>query len=81
LAGLSSGQKRLLGLNDKHMLEEAKEAASVTQNTGREGLAGPSKLGVIASGQFLATIPLGGGYYFIPPIPEKTIAKIGDQFF
>lgn len=81
LASLSSGQKRLLGLNDKHMLEEAKEAASVTQNTGREGLAGPSKLGVIASGQFLATIPLGGGYYFIPPIPEKAIAKIGDQFF
>jgi Dyp-type peroxidase family len=52
-----------------------------TQNTGREGLAGPSELGVYPSGQFLAIVPMGGGYYFVPPIPNKRMKYIGQQFF
>ncbi len=52
-----------------------------TQNTGREGLAGPSELGVSPSGQFLAIVPMGGGYYFVPPIPNKRMKDIGQQFF
>jgi Dyp-type peroxidase family len=52
-----------------------------TQNTGREGLAGPSELGVNPTGQFLAIIPMGGGYYFVPPIPNKSVKDIGQQFF
>ena len=52
-----------------------------TQNTGREGLAGPSELGVNPTGHFLAIIPLGGGYYFVPPIPNNSMKDIGQQFF
>lgn len=52
-----------------------------TQNTGREGLAGPSELGVNPTGQFLAIVLLGGGYYFVPPIPNKSMKDIGQQFF
>jgi Dyp-type peroxidase family len=52
-----------------------------SQNTGREGLSGPSELGVFPDGQFIATIPVGGGYYFIPPIPNRKISDIGEQFF
>jgi Dyp-type peroxidase family len=52
-----------------------------TQNTGREGLSGPSKIGINPSGEFIAITPLGGGYYFIPPIPNRSIADIGQQFF
>jgi Dyp-type peroxidase family len=52
-----------------------------TQNTGREGLAGPSELGVNPTGGFLAIIPMGGGYYYVPPIPNKSIKDIGQQFF
>jgi Dyp-type peroxidase family len=51
------------------------------QNTGREGLAGPSKLGINPTGFFPATLALGGGYYFIPPIPSKNTSEIGQQFF
>jgi Dyp-type peroxidase family len=52
-----------------------------TQNTGREGLAGPSEHGVTPTGEFLATVTYGGGYYFVPPIPNKRFADIGQQFF
>ena len=51
------------------------------RNTGREGLSGPSELGVYPNGQSSATITLGGGYYFIPPIPNKKISLISEQFF
>ena len=52
------------------------------QNTGREGLAGPSEFGVNPTGQFLAIIPMGGGKnYFVPPIPNKSVKDIGQQFF
>ncbi len=54
---------------------------SDTQNAGREGLAGPSGLGVNPSGQFLAIVPIGGGYYFVPAIPNKSVKDIGQQFF
>jgi Dyp-type peroxidase family len=52
-----------------------------SQNTGREGLAGPSEMGVIPAGQFLAIVPKGGGYYYVPPIPNKSVRDIGQQFF
>jgi Dyp-type peroxidase family len=60
-------------------LSDAKKA--ITQQTGREGLAGPSEHGVTPTGEFLAIVPLGGGYYFVPPIPKGGIAEIGQQFF
>ena len=50
-------------------------------NTGKDGLSGPSELGVYPHGQFPVTKTLGGGYYFIPPIPRKKISEIGEQFF
>jgi Dyp-type peroxidase family len=52
-----------------------------SQNTGREGLAGPSEMGSIPSGQFLAIVPIGGGYYYVPPIPNHSVKDIGQQFF
>ena len=51
------------------------------QNTGREGLAGPSQLGVYPKGDFVVTISQGGGYYFVPPIPNRKISEIGQFFF
>ena len=53
----------------------------MTQNTGKEALAGPSVLGVIPTGEFLTTVPFGGGYYYISPIPNRRVADIGQQFF
>lgn len=52
-----------------------------TQNTGKDGLSGPSELGVYPGGQVPITTTLGGGYYFIPPIPTRNIADISEQFF
>jgi Dyp-type peroxidase family len=52
-----------------------------TQTTGKEGFSGPSELGVFPRGQLSITLTLGGGYYFIPPIPNKRISEIGKQFF
>jgi hypothetical protein len=52
-----------------------------SQNSGREGLAGPSKMGTIPAGQFLAIVPMGGGYYYVPPIPSSGLRDIGQQFF
>jgi Dyp-type peroxidase family len=76
-------ERKLLGLENQEDFDEAKQEAQNedTQNTGREGLAGPSELGIITTGEFLAIVPLGGGYYFVPPIPNKMIANIGEQFF
>jgi Dyp-type peroxidase family len=51
-----------------------------SQNTGREGLAGPSEMGAIPAGQFLAIVPMGGGYYYVPPIPNHSVKDIGQQF-
>jgi Dyp-type peroxidase family len=75
--------KRLLGLDDYEVLKDKiKETDDLdTQNTGREGLAGPSELGVTPVGDFMAIMPFGGGYYFIPPIPNDSITNIGQQFF
>jgi hypothetical protein len=76
-------KRQLLGLDDtrvlKDKLEETKDPD--TQNTGREGLAGPSELGVVPTGEFLTIIPFGGGYYYIPPIPNGRVADLGQQFF
>jgi Dyp-type peroxidase family len=52
-----------------------------SQNTGREGLAGPSEMGAMPAGQFFAIIPMGGGYYYVPPIPKSGVKDIGQQFF
>jgi Dyp-type peroxidase family len=52
-----------------------------TRNTGKDGLSGPSELGVFPHGLPAVTITLGGGYYFIPPIPKKKISDISEQFF
>lgn len=52
-----------------------------TKSTGRDGLSGPSELGVYRHGQFPITHSLGGGYYFVPPIPQKKISEITEQFF
>jgi Dyp-type peroxidase family len=51
------------------------------QNTGKDGLSGPSELGVYVGGQLPITTTLGGGYYFIPPIRNRKIADISEQFF
>ncbi len=76
-------KKQLLGLDDKYVLKDKLEEIKDpdTQNTGKEGLAGPSEHGVVPKGEFLTIVPFGGGYYFIPPIPKRSIANIGQQFF
>jgi hypothetical protein len=79
----------LLGLTSQEDFDAAVRAAQPlpdgslpeAQHTGLEGLGGPSEHGIIPFGQFLATVTLGGGYYFVPPIPNRNIAEIGQQFF
>lgn len=64
---LDSHQKSALGLDSKAYMEALHEANNPDlQNTGKEGLAGPSKLGVYPRGDLVATVSLGGGYYFVP---------------
>jgi Dyp-type peroxidase family len=74
---------KMLGLEDEDDFNEALRETRDhdTQNTGREGLAGPSELGITPAGEFLAIVTLGGGYYFVPPIPNRRIMDIGQQFF
>jgi Dyp-type peroxidase family len=83
IARLDLSKRQLLGLDDYQVLKDKiKETSDPdTQNTGKEGLGGPSELGVTPTGDFMAIIPFGGGYYFIPPIPNKSISNIGQQFF
>lgn len=50
-------------------------------NIGKEGLAGPSNTGGKGFKEFSATRVLGGGYYFVPPIPNKDIGDVVEQFF
>jgi hypothetical protein len=52
-----------------------------TENTGKDGLSGPSELGIYPQGEFPITVTLGGGYYFIPPISNRKISDISEQFF
>jgi hypothetical protein len=75
-------KRTLLGLeNDGDFKEAIKEACNhSTQNTGREGLSGPSQLGVVPTGLSLATETSGGGYYFVPPIPDKKYKDIANHF-
>jgi Dyp-type peroxidase family len=83
LARSDTSDRQLLGLHNqgvlKSKLQETKDQD--TQNTGREGLSGPSELGVVPTGDLIAIIPFGGGYYFVPPIPNRRISDIGQQFF
>jgi Dyp-type peroxidase family len=70
-------EQRMLRISDTNKLIVDLEE----QNSGRDGLSGPSENGVYAQGQFAITTTLGGGYYFIPPIPNKKISDISEQFF
>jgi hypothetical protein len=36
---------------------------------------------VYPQGEVPITVTLGGGYYFIPPLPKKKSSDIGEQFF
>jgi Dyp-type peroxidase family len=83
LHALTPEEKKLLGLACPMSFNQALASAAEAnrQQTGREGLAGPSENGVTPTGEFLAIVPLGGGYYFVPPIPGKKTAEIGQQFF
>lgn len=83
LKGLGGAERKVLGLEDQDDYTKALEDAADPrrQQTGREGLAGPSEHGVTPTGEFLAIVPLGGGYYFVPPIPNRNIEEIGQQFF
>ena len=82
LQKLGSTEKSLLGFDTTSYKDAIREAEDEdSQNTGREGLSGPSKLGVRPGGEFLATVTLGGGYYFVPPIPHKNLTRIAEQFF
>jgi len=82
-AALTAAERQLLGLSEKDTFEKAVVEADkdAVKETGREGLAGPSEHGVIPTGEFLAIVPLGGGYYFCPPIPNQDLSQIGQQFF
>jgi len=83
VARFDISKKHLLGLDDYGVLRDKLNETSDpdTQTTGREGLAGPSELGVTPTGDFLAVTPFGGGYYFVPPVPNGNISEIGQQFF
>ena len=50
---------------------------------GKDALTDPPNLGneIDTSGKFSPTRVLGGGYYFIPPIPNRNIRNIAEQFF
>ena len=75
-------QKQTLGMDPVKFREAVDEAKKEdAQNTGREGLCGPSELGIKPKGDYLATVSLGGGYYFVPPIYKKRISEMGEQFF
>jgi Dyp-type peroxidase family len=84
LKALTPDQRQLLGYADDKAYRAAIAQATNdprTQETGREGLSGPSLNGVNVDGEQVSTVALGGGYYFVPPIPDQNIAEIGQQFF
>jgi hypothetical protein len=83
LNAMSAAERTLIGLGDPADFNSALADASDTrtQQTGREGLAGPSEQGITPTGEFLAIVPLGGGYYFVPPIPNKDVSQIGQPYF
>ena len=78
---LDISKRHLLGLDESYVLKDKLEETKDgdTQNTGREGLPGPSELGVVPTGDFIAIIPFDGGYYFVPSIPDKNISNIGQH--
>jgi Dyp-type peroxidase family len=81
LKDLGGIERTTLGMDSrvyKEAIHEAEE--NDAQNTGRDGLAGPSKLGVNPAGEYHATVALGGGYYYVPPIPNKKLEDIAEQF-
>jgi Dyp-type peroxidase family len=82
LTKLDASARQSLGLEGLSYTQTREESQDVdAENTGREGLSGPSQLGVNPRGDYPLTITLGGGYYFVPPIPKKRISDLGQQFF
>lgn len=84
LKALTPDQRQLLGYADDNAYRAAIAQAAGdprTQETGREGLGGPSVNGVNVDGEQVSTVALGGGYYFVPPIPDQNMTEIGQQFF
>jgi Dyp-type peroxidase family len=82
LKGLGKIERNDLALESKIYDEKIKGSGSVnSQNTGREGLNGPSRLGINPLGEFLATVTLGGGYYFVPPLTNGAFSEVGQLFF
>jgi Dyp-type peroxidase family len=82
LKALSLEQRRFLGLEGENLTKALRESMNRdTQNSGREGLTAPSELGIYPLPSLPATTAMGGGYYFIPPIPSNDASKIGQQFF
>ena len=83
LHALTADQRAALGLGNPDDFADALANAADprAQETGPEGLAGPSENGISPTGESLAIVALGGGYYFVPPIPDKDLARIGQQFF
>jgi Dyp-type peroxidase family len=67
--------------NSDHGKGQARLIDCGLHNSGKEGLSGPSENGVNPHGSLIATIPLGGGYYFVPPVPKGGITQIGQTFF
>lgn len=56
------------GVNPRLVSDKSMETESIHQNK-------------YSYGQIPGTLPLGGGYYFIPPIPNKRVSEISEQFF
>ena len=71
--------------NDIRLFEEIKRNMNVNPNKSER-----QKVRLGVKEQYISTdasakelftpLTLGGGYYFIPPIPKKRISEIGQQF-
>ena len=69
----------MISMNSYKYEFESHNAGS--QTTGKEGLSGSPDMKTKDDGEYVATIPLGEGYYFVPPITNKKISEIGQQYF
>jgi hypothetical protein len=70
---------------DIKMFEELKRNISLHKSSLIETKESPGAQGYFTQKRpgtnSFETITLGGGYYYIPPIPDKSISNIGQQFF
>ena len=80
LQGLGSVECAALGMDSK-IYKEAIEEAHTLMLKIREGRALQTvKLGIHPHGEFSSAVSLGGGYYFIPPIPNKSLPILPINF-